>query len=99
MKVKEIHKWMLEGDVSIQYQVHRDLLSIEREDLRDRISTEGWGAEFLSRRRVDGHWGRKFYQPKWTSSHYTLLDLRNLCISQNNTMIQESVDMIGTHEK
>jgi len=85
--------------VSIQYQVYQDLLSIEREDLRNRILTEGWGAEFLSKRRPDGHWGKKFYQPKWTSSHYTLLDPRNLCVTPNNSLIQDSVDMIATHEK
>ena len=53
--------WLLAGDVSIQYQVYRDLLSSERRDLRDRIECEGWGAEYLSRRRADGHWGLKFY--------------------------------------
>ncbi|MCK5200454.1 MAG: hypothetical protein KAR21_18995, partial [Spirochaetales bacterium] len=99
MNSNEIIDWLLEGDVSIQYQVYRDLLSIIRDDLRNRISAEGWGAESLSRRRSDGHWGRKFYQPKWTSSHYTLLDLRNLCISPDNPIIRESVDMIAVHEK
>ena len=32
--------WLLEGDVSIQYQVHRDLLADDRPDLRERIATE-----------------------------------------------------------
>ena len=99
MNIEDIIAWLLEGDVSIQYQVYRDLLSGKREDLRNRISTEGWGAKFLSKRRSDGHWGRKFYQPKWTSSHYTLLDLRNLCVSPDNPIIRESVDMIAAHEK
>jgi hypothetical protein len=45
MNSKEIIKWLLEGDVSIQYQVYRDLLSGENEDLRERISTEGWGVQ------------------------------------------------------
>lgn len=99
MTYKQIINWLLQGDVSIQYQVHRDLLSEERKDLQDRITTEGWGATFLSCRRADGHWGQKFYQPKWTSSHYTLLDLRNLCISPDNPIIKESIDMIATNEK
>ena len=99
MKKEEIIKWLLEGDVSLQYQVYRDLLSIEREDLRNSIELEGWGAEFLARREQDGHWGRKFYQPKWTSSHYTLLDLRNLCISPNHIWIKESIDLIAASEK
>tara|TARA_R110002111_G_scaffold262802_1_gene341229 strand:+ start:921 stop:1844 length:924 start_codon:yes stop_codon:yes gene_type:complete len=99
MTTKEIIQWLLEGDVSIQYQVHRDLLSKEREDLRNRIATEGFGAKFLSKRKEDGHWGMKFYQPKWTSSHYTLFDLRNLCISPENKLIKESIAIILQNEK
>ncbi len=76
----DILAWLLDGDVSIQYQVHRDLLDTHRPDLRLRIATEGWGAQFMQRRNNSGHWGRGFYSPKWTSSHYTLLDLKNLGI-------------------
>ena len=92
-------RWLLEGDIAVQYQAHRDLLSKERHDLQQRIEREGWGAGFLSKRRADGHWGMKFYQPKWTSSHYTLLDLRNLCISPQNQAIRESIDLIADNEK
>ena len=99
MNNEEIIQWLLEGDVSIQYQVHRDLLSTERADLKNRIEREGWGAAFLSKRKPEGHWGRAFYQPKWISSHYTLLDLRNLCISPNNVLIKESIRKIVTEEK
>jgi hypothetical protein len=73
--------WLLQGDVSIQYQVRRDLLGEDPaalETLQRRIAAEGWGARFLSLQRPDGHWGRGYYQPKWTSTHYTLLDIRNL---------------------
>jgi hypothetical protein len=41
----------------------------------------------------------KFYQPKWISSHYTLLDLRNLCISPDCREIQETLEMIISTEK
>jgi hypothetical protein len=83
--------WLLEGDVSIQYQVYRDLLGAEKPDLRNRIATEGWGAKFLSQRKPEGHWGQRFYQPKWISTHYTILDLKNLSISPNNKEIRESI--------
>lgn len=99
MDNQKIINWLLEGDVSIQYQVYRDLLSTEREDLRDRIAVEGWGANFLSKRKSNGHWGQKFYQPKWTSTHYTLLDLKNLCIQQSNPLIKESIEIILQNEK
>ena len=99
MKHDEIIRWLLEGDVAIQYQVHRDLLDREQERLRQRIEKEGWGAGFLTRRRDDGHWGRKYYQPKWTSTHYTLLDLKNLGISPEQPEIRESVAMVMREEK
>lgn len=86
--------WLLEGDVSVQYQVNRDLLDTELPALRKRISTEGWGAQFLSYRNKDGHWGRGFYQPKWISSHYTLLDLKNLGIDPDNQPIKETIGLI-----
>lgn len=87
-------EWLLKGDVSIQYQVQRDLLGYENSSLRDRIATEGWGAKFLSFRQSEGHWGQRFYQPKWISSHYTLLDLKNLALSPNNTEIKQSIIQI-----
>ncbi len=99
MSQKEIIDWLLIGDVSIQYQVHRDLLEIDRPDLQERIAREGWGANFLSKRNPKGHWGKAFYSPKWTSSHYTLLTLRNLSISPNHSLIQESVRQIAMNEK
>ncbi len=99
MNNNEIIKWLLKGDVSIQYQVHRDLLSTDRYDLQERISKEGFGAGFLSKRKTDGNWGIKFYQPKWTSTHYALCDLRNLCIAPDNPLIQESIEIILENEK
>ena len=86
----QIIEWLIDGDVSIQYQVHRDLLDIEMPELMNRIGKEGWGARFLSCRNTNGHWGRGFYQPKWTSTHYTLLDLKNLCISPECEDIKET---------
>ena len=91
---RQLIAWLLEGDVSIQYQVHRDLLASEQPHLRDRIATEGWGAQFLSFRKKEGHWGQRFYQPKWISTHYTILDIKNLAISQNNKEIRQSISQV-----
>lgn len=84
MERKEIIEWLLEGDVAIQYQTHRDLLHSNSrilKKLKQRIATEGWGQDFLSRQHPEGHWGKAFYQPKWTSTNYTLLDLKHLGIN------------------
>ncbi len=91
---RQLIDWLLEGDVSIQYQVYRDLLATEKPHLRSRIATEGWGAQFLSYRKKEGHWGQRFYQPKWISTHYTILDLKNLAISQNNNEIKQSISQV-----
>jgi hypothetical protein len=99
MDDKQITDWLLGGDVSIQYQVYRDLLGKNRNDLREQIEYSGWGKKFLSRRKADGHWGRGFYQPKWTSTHYTLLDLKNLNISPVCQPIRQTIEMILANEK
>ena len=91
--------WLLQGDVAIQYQTHRDLLAANRPDLRARISQEGWGKQLLDRRTPDGSWGLDFYRPKWTSSHYTLLSLKGLEIAPDQPMIRESIGRILTDYK
>ncbi|MEJ2012601.1 MAG: hypothetical protein P8X64_10320 [Anaerolineales bacterium] len=96
---QEIMEWLLQGDVSIQFQVRRDLLDQERPDLQGRVELEGWGARFLARRRPDGHWGKSFYQPKWTNSHYTLLDLKTLQLPQTNEAVRETIALIAREQK
>jgi hypothetical protein len=95
----ELIDWLLAGDVAIQYQVRRDLLDEERPDLRARIAVEGWGAQFLAARHPDGHWGRGFYQPKWISTHYTLLDLKHLGIAPDHAQIRASIGQILAQHK
>ena len=90
----KVIEWLLKGDISIQYQVYRDLLDEERPELKSKIAKQGWGAKFLSLQKEDGHWGKGFYQPKWTSTHYTLLDLKNLCISPDIKSINKSISVI-----
>ncbi len=89
--------WLLSGDVSIQYQVHRDLLGsgqTQLKALRHRIPHEGWGKRFLAKQRPDGHWGRAYYQPKWTSTHYTLMDLMSLGIPPETPSVRKTVEMV-----
>ena len=92
---QELVAWLLTGDVSIQYQTKRDLLEHDLPDLQRRIAMEGWGAAYLSCRNPDGSWGRAFYQPKWTSTHYTLLDLKTLAISPAEPLIRATLGQAG----
>ena len=87
----KIFEWLIEGDISIQYQTRKYLMEEPLEylvPLRRRISEEGWGTVFLSKRNSSGHWSRDFYQVKWVNSHYTLLDLRYLEIEPVQPIIE-----------
>lgn len=99
MNYQQIIDWLLEGDVSIQYQVWRDLLGVDKKKLQQKIANEGWGYTFLTKQNADGGWGDRFYQPKWTSTHYTLLDLRNLSFPPTNKVIQKSIEQILKNNK
>lgn len=98
MNNKERLEWLLSGDLSIQYQVKRDLLDIpeiELTDLQQRIPTEGYVNRYLSYRdKKTGLWGGGLYSPKWISTHYTLLELKNLCIPQDHPEYRESADLL-----
>ncbi|CUR57503.1 conserved hypothetical protein [metagenome] len=96
---RDVLDWLLGGDVAVAHQTTRDLLHDEDPALRARIATEGAGAVMLAARRGDGHWGRGFYQPKWTSTHYTLLELRNLGLPRDHPAAVESVQLVLAHER
>lgn len=97
----ELIEWLLEGDPAIQYQARRDLLGEDEPSLQARIAQEGWGAAFLAQRGAirPGHWGQRFYQPKWTSTHYTLLDLKHLQIEPDLGPVQETLDLVLKENK
>jgi hypothetical protein len=85
-------QWLLEGDVSIQYLTHRYLLESDADiclRLQNRIACEGYGAAYLARQNENGHWGIWYYQPKWTSTHYTLLELKNIGLPADNAPCRE----------
>lgn len=99
MNSNEIISWLLDGDVSIQYQTYRDLLGIDNTELRKRIVSEGWGSKFLSCQNENGHWGLRYYQPKWTSTHYTLLDIKNLGLPNRNNKITDTLNLVLDKER
>ena len=90
----EVLAWLLDGDVAVRWQTRRDLLDDREPGLRARIGTEGRGGALLAARGTDGHWGRGFYQPKWTSSHYTLLELMNLGVPHDTEAARETAELI-----
>lgn len=41
--------------------------------------------------------GKGFYQPKWTSTHYTLLDLKNLELFPSDSIRCTIMDILENH--
>src|SRR5258708_7419399 len=73
--------WLLEGDPAIRWQVMRDLLGAPParwQAEQRKVAGSGWGQRFLSLPDAAGTWGGGIYTPKWTSTTYTLLQLRDL---------------------
>jgi hypothetical protein len=91
--------WLLNGDPSIQFQTKQDLLDNTDLVLKQSITQSGWAKAMLEKQKPDGHWGDDYYQPKWISTHYTLLDLRNMRIAPEIVSLQDTIANIATHGK
>lgn len=88
-----IIQWLLAGDVSIQWQVMRDLLSLEPEvwqPLQRRVATEGWGARILSHQNSSGRWTPRLYGKKWISTTYSMVLLYRLGLPFNDERARRS---------
>lgn len=78
---KKVLNWLLKGDPSIRYQVLRDIVRDEAINLvqeHEKIAGSGWCKKLLDYQDSSGLWGNSWYSPKWTSTFYTLLTLKQL---------------------
>lgn len=97
MHYDAIIRWLLAGDPAIRWQVYRDLLgategTVERE--RRKIVREGWGARLLARQDLEGTWGGGLYNPKWTSTTYTMLLLRDCGLPPSNAQARKACALL-----
>lgn len=79
--------WLLESDPAIRWQTLRDLCNAGTARIlkeQEKISSEGWGARLLARQAASGLWGGGLYGPKWTSTTYTMLLLRQFGLPPDN---------------
>ena len=97
MQQSEVVDWLLEADPAIRWQVQRDLLGEPKKRWhaeQARVAREGWGARLLAERGSDGRWGRGLYTPKWTSTTYSLLELRRLGLPGEHAAARESAAIL-----
>jgi hypothetical protein len=99
----KVHGWLLEGDPAIRWQVLRDLVgaaasSVERE--RQRVARAGWGPRLLARQDPEGTWAGGLssdgglYHPKWISTTYTMLLLRDFGLPATNRQAQRACPLL-----
>jgi hypothetical protein len=89
--------WLLAGDPAIRWQALRDLVgapdrTVERE--RRRISRDGWGARLLAKQHPAGTWARGLYTPKWISTTYTMLLLRDFGLMPSNRQARRACALL-----
>jgi hypothetical protein len=95
--------WLLDGDPSIRWQTLRDLLGagdavVARE--RSKVSREGWGAHLLARQDRSGRWAagmssdNGLYSPKWISTTYTMLLLRDFGLPTTNRRARRACPLL-----
>jgi len=86
-------QWLLDGDPAVRWQTLRDLVgAAETTIIREqrKVARHGWGARLLAKQDPDGAWARGqssddgLYHPKWTSTTYTMLLLRDLGLPADN---------------
>src|SRR5439155_14550597 len=96
-------RWLLEGDPAIRWQVLQDVLgaaerSVERE--RHKVARAGWGARLLARQDADGRWAGGMssdgglYSPKWISTTYTMLLLRDAGLPATNGQARKACGLL-----
>jgi hypothetical protein len=94
---KSVMQWLLDSDPSIRWQVMRDLTEEPDESVaaeRSRVASEGWGARLLDLQAPDGKWGDGTSIPKWESTLYTLLLLRDMGLDPTSEQARTAVRLV-----
>jgi hypothetical protein len=94
---RETIEWLLSGDASIRWQTKRDLLDCPPDEVhseRAKVATTGWGRRLLSCHGPGGLWGGGLYVPKWTSTTYTLLLLRDCGLMPGHARALRGVELL-----
>ena len=99
----DVTQWLLDGDPAIRWQTLRDLVgaserTVERE--RRKVAREGWGSRLLAKQDRGGRWAgglssdNGLYSPKWISTTYTMLLLRDLGLPATNRQAKKACTLL-----
>lgn len=98
-----VSRWLLDGDPAIRWQALRDVVGAAEstvERAQRKVAREGWGADLLARQDPEGTWagGRSsdggLYSPKWISTTYTMLLLRDFGLPASNRQARKACALL-----
>ena len=93
--------WINQGDIFISYLSGKDLCNLRKEDvdsLRSKILVKGFGYILLEKMDKNTHlWGNGVYSPKYTSTHYTLLELCELGVDLSDERFVKPIEILLSH--
>lgn len=90
-------KWLLDSDPSIRWQVMRDLTTESNELVvaeRQRVATQGWGAQLLALQRPDGKWDGEIFLAKWATTFYALLLLKDMGLDPKSEQARMAISLV-----
>src|SRR5213596_2194755 len=102
-RTDSVIQWLLDGDPAIRWQALRGLVgaaegTVERE--RRKVARDGWGARLLARQDPEGTWAGGLssdgglYSPKWTSTTYTMLLLRDFGLPASTPQVRKACSLL-----
>ena len=100
--------WLLDSDPAIRWQVLRDLVDASEDVVaaeRDRVATDGWGAQLLALQAPDGRWDGGTYRPgwvdenkpffdAWTATHFCLQLLREFGLRPDSPEARRAISLV-----
>ncbi len=99
----KVTQWLLDGDPAISWQALRDVVGAAEstvERARQKVAREGWGARLLALQDPKGTWAGGLssdgglYSPKWTSTTYTMLLLRDFGLPATNRQARKACSLL-----
>jgi hypothetical protein len=67
------------------------------ESERRRVARDGWGVRLLARQDREGTWAGGLYSPKWISTTYTMLLLRDFGLAVDNRQARRACTLLLDH--
>jgi hypothetical protein len=101
-------QWLLDGDPAIRWQALRDLVGADERTVgreQRKVARDGWGARLLAKQDPGGTWARRqsgsgtmsdggLYTPKWISTTYTMLLLRDFGLAADNRQARKACRLL-----